>query len=288
MAEVVGPGHRHGARAGRGVRAGRPLSRHDRPALPAVRADDRLLGGDLGVQRAHADAGAVGPAAARRAAGEPVLEAGQLGHRRRHARLRVVVLRFLVRSFKLAVIVVFLAGLVATVVRVDADIPTGFVPDEDPGSFIITCRGRAARRSATRSTSRSRPRRSWRSSPRSTASSPSTASASSGSGVEPRHDVRAAAAVRRAPGRGALGDGGRPAGLRPVQRHHAARSSCRSCRRRSRASADSAASSSRCSTKAAANIDDLARRDPGAGGAGKPDARAHGPASRASRPTIRS
>ena len=63
-------GHRHRAGAGGGVRAGRVLPRHDRPALSAVRADDRGLDGDLGVQRADADAGA-GGAAARRGAEKP-------------------------------------------------------------------------------------------------------------------------------------------------------------------------------------------------------------------------
>ena len=44
--------HRDGARADRGVRAGRVLPGHDRPALLAVLADDRVLGRALGVQRA--------------------------------------------------------------------------------------------------------------------------------------------------------------------------------------------------------------------------------------------
>ena len=38
------PRHRDRARAGRRVRAGRAVPGHDRAALPAVRADDRLLG----------------------------------------------------------------------------------------------------------------------------------------------------------------------------------------------------------------------------------------------------
>ncbi len=59
MAEVIGAGHRDRSGAGGGVRAGRVLPGHDRPALSAVRADDRVLDGDLGVQRADADAGAV-------------------------------------------------------------------------------------------------------------------------------------------------------------------------------------------------------------------------------------
>ena len=66
-ARGVRRGHRDGARADRGVRAGRVLPGHDRAAVSAVRADDRVLGGDLRVQRADADAGAVGAAAPARA-----------------------------------------------------------------------------------------------------------------------------------------------------------------------------------------------------------------------------
>jgi len=51
----------------------------------------------------------------------------------------VSVLRVLVRR-KAPVVVVFLAGLVATWF-VWTRIPTGFVPDEDPGSFIVTVQG---------------------------------------------------------------------------------------------------------------------------------------------------
>ncbi len=53
--------HRH--RAGRGVRAGGVLSRHDRPPLSAVLADHRVRDDSVGVQRRDADAGAVGAAA---------------------------------------------------------------------------------------------------------------------------------------------------------------------------------------------------------------------------------
>ena len=70
------------------------------PALPAVLADDRVLGGALGVQRADADAGAVGAAArARRAMRkgaffrvvERVIDGGtqRLRARRCAARMRV-------------------------------------------------------------------------------------------------------------------------------------------------------------------------------------------------------
>ena len=80
-------GDRHRAGAGRGVRAGRVLPRHDRPALSAVRADDRRVDGDLGVQRADADAGALGAAPERhRQAEGRVLPRGQPRHRRRHQR----------------------------------------------------------------------------------------------------------------------------------------------------------------------------------------------------------
>ena len=67
------PDHRDRARAVRGVRAGRVHQRADRPVLPAVRADDRVLDADLGVQLADAVAGAArrAAAAARRAAGPP-------------------------------------------------------------------------------------------------------------------------------------------------------------------------------------------------------------------------
>ena len=59
MGEVVGAGHRDRSGADGGVRAGRVLPGHDRPPLSAVRADDRVLDGALGVQRADAHAGAV-------------------------------------------------------------------------------------------------------------------------------------------------------------------------------------------------------------------------------------
>ena len=53
--------HRH--RAGRGVRAGRVLPGHDRPAVSAVLADHRVRDDSVGVQRGDADAGALGAAA---------------------------------------------------------------------------------------------------------------------------------------------------------------------------------------------------------------------------------
>ena len=62
-ARSVRRGHRDRAGADRGVRAGGVLSGHDRPAVLAVLDHDCLLGRAVGVQRADADAGAVGAAA---------------------------------------------------------------------------------------------------------------------------------------------------------------------------------------------------------------------------------
>ena len=61
----VGPDHRDCAGAVRGVRPDGVRQRPDRPVLPAVRADDRDLDGDLGVQLADAEPGAGVAAAAR-------------------------------------------------------------------------------------------------------------------------------------------------------------------------------------------------------------------------------
>ncbi len=62
MQEVTGPGHRHRAGPLRGVHPGRLHRRHHRPAVPAVRADHRHLGADLGLQRADPQPGALGAA----------------------------------------------------------------------------------------------------------------------------------------------------------------------------------------------------------------------------------
>ena len=64
-------GHRHIAGADRRLRAGLVLPRHHRHSLPAVLADHRLLHRHLGLQRAHAFAGAVGPVPARRRGSSP-------------------------------------------------------------------------------------------------------------------------------------------------------------------------------------------------------------------------
>ena len=60
----VRPDHRHRAGAVRGVRPDGVHQRPDRAVLPAVRADDRHLDGDLGVQLADAEPGAGVAAAA--------------------------------------------------------------------------------------------------------------------------------------------------------------------------------------------------------------------------------
>ena len=65
-ARGVGRGDRDRARALRGVHPGRVPRRHRRPALQAVRGHGDGRGGDLGLHRAHAHAGAVrAPAQAR-------------------------------------------------------------------------------------------------------------------------------------------------------------------------------------------------------------------------------
>ena len=66
MGEVLGAVVATALVLDRGVRAGGVLPRHYGPALPAVLADDRVLGGALGVQRAHPDAGALRAAPAGR------------------------------------------------------------------------------------------------------------------------------------------------------------------------------------------------------------------------------
>ena len=60
----LGAGRRHRAGPGRGVHPDRVHPRHHRPAVSAVRGDHRDLGDALGLQRAHAEPGAGGAAAA--------------------------------------------------------------------------------------------------------------------------------------------------------------------------------------------------------------------------------
>ena len=61
MEEVSGPVVAIAFILARGVHSGRVSRRHQRPDLPAVRADHRGFGADLGVQRAVAEPGAVAP-----------------------------------------------------------------------------------------------------------------------------------------------------------------------------------------------------------------------------------
>ena len=85
MEQVSGPGHRGRPGAERGVRAVRVHRRHHRAVLPAVRADDRRLDADLGVQLADAQPGAGGAAAASRATKGDVRAAAAAGVRARAA-----------------------------------------------------------------------------------------------------------------------------------------------------------------------------------------------------------
>ncbi len=157
---------RDGARAGRGVRAGRVLPGHDRPAVPAVRADDRLLDGDLGVQRADADAGARGVllAQSRKAEG-PVLPRRQPGDRRRdgvrwwrRSSGSIAPARRSSRSCSSA-----LLGATYWVLQTRAD--AGSCPTRTRATSSSSSRRRRAPRSTTRWASRSRSSRCSRSTP---------------------------------------------------------------------------------------------------------------------------
>ena len=144
----------------RRLRAGRVLPGHHRPPLPAVLAHHRVLGRALGVQRAHAHAGARRRccSATRRAEALLLLPRGQparsAGSPTRYQRM--------------------LALLAAPPVLIGAPVPRrprrhrlglrdacrpAFVPDEDQGYFIISRPGAAggvARRTRRPSPSRSR------------------------------------------------------------------------------------------------------------------------------------
>ena len=196
---------------------------HDRPALPAVRADDRLLGGHLGVQRADADAGALGAAAARRARA-----AGAFWRPinwvidERHTRLRVGAAAVLVRR-KALVIVAVPRGPRARRGSRGRSMPTGFVPDEDPGSFIVTVQGPSGASLGYTTDVTRQAEAILRAQPEINGVFTVNGFSFLGQRLQPGHDVRAAEAVRRAPGRSALGDGGHPAALRPVHGASAAR-----------------------------------------------------------------
>ena len=128
-------GDRDRAGARRGVRAGGVLPRHHRPALPAVRADHRLLDGDLGLQRADADAGAGGAAAG--ATEKPkgvffrvvnrVIDGGTSAM---VAALRLPDPRARA-SWRCCS-----SGLLGATYWVYSRVPTGFVPDEDQGYIM--------------------------------------------------------------------------------------------------------------------------------------------------------
>ncbi len=125
--------HRH--RAGGGVRAGGVLSRHDRPPVSAVLADDRVRDHSVGVQCRHVDPGAVGAAAGqtrpwtrdasfRRV--NRVIEASTRGYAR-------VLGRAL--QWKMVMLALFVVGLWGTW-AIFQRVPSAFVPQEDEGYFM--------------------------------------------------------------------------------------------------------------------------------------------------------
>ena len=137
MARSARRGHRDGAGADRGVRAGRVLPGHDRTALRAVLDDDRVRGRALGVQRADADAGALGAAArARRRHGKgrffTLLRARD---HRRHQRATCACCKRgdAARAGRSSLVFVAALGLTYWVYR---SVPQAFVPEEDQGYFI--------------------------------------------------------------------------------------------------------------------------------------------------------
>ena len=251
--------HRDGARADRGVRAGGVLPRHDGPALPAVLADDRVFGGAVGVQRPHADAGAVGAAAAKeREKGaffrvvERVIDGG-------HARLR--------RGVR--------ARRSASRWRDGAAVRRR--ARRDGLGLSSRCRRRSCpTRTRATSSSSAGARRARRSSTRATSRKQVEADPADGAGhrrrvlghglqllrrvAEPRACCSSGSSrIDERAERRAVGARRSSARLRGRARSaSAARSSSRSCRRRSGASAPSAGSSSRCSTRPAAPIENLA------------------------------
>ena len=142
-------GHRHFAGADRGLCAGLVLPRHHRHSLPAIFADHRVRHRHLGLQRAHAFAGAVGHVPARRRGSAP---AARLPAHSRRSRALFAALHSLAPTDRSAgcrhtyakvdsrgaascatlLLVLFFAGLGATV-WVYQHVPTGFIPAGRPG-----------------------------------------------------------------------------------------------------------------------------------------------------------
>ena len=171
-------GRRHRHRAGGGVRAGRVLPRHDRAALSAVLAHDRVRGRAVGVQRRHVHAGALRAAAGANSATkgcffsrvDQVIDAGTRGY------VRVVRPRAAVaagRCWRCSS-----SGLWGTWALFRA-VPSAFVPEEDEGYImtIIQAPSGASLEYTTNVAQAGRRRSSWRN-PRSAACSRWSASAS--------------------------------------------------------------------------------------------------------------
>ena len=124
-----------------GVRADRVHPRHHRTALPAVRGDHRGLGDPLGVQRAHAQPGAGGAAAAaeeRRARGPlGAFFAGSTAFRRATDGYVRCLRRADSQERGLAMLLPGrLLACGAALLRVDG-CPSSFLPDEDQGYFYM-------------------------------------------------------------------------------------------------------------------------------------------------------
>ena len=128
--------HRHLAGAGCGVCAGCVLSRNDRHSVSAVCADHRIFDRHLGLQRADPGASAGGDFSCadptERSGGG--CESSTQGVRSMTRGYRALLHHLL--EYKVAMAVLFFAGLGLTYF-VFTRVPTGFVPDEDQGYFII-------------------------------------------------------------------------------------------------------------------------------------------------------
>ena len=128
--------HRHFAGAGCRVCAGCVLSRNDRHSVPPVCADHRIFHCHFRLQCAHSGAVARRDFSARRPPAKVVVAAESLTTASLPSPAATVALLHHVLKYKLAMVVLFFAGLGLTYF-VFQRVPKGFVPDEDQGYFII-------------------------------------------------------------------------------------------------------------------------------------------------------